>query len=975
MATVTDQYENLPGVKVNYEDGNLTIGAQSAGATTKSILLIGTATDGPIGEPISLASLGGPREAEKLFGGLTEKVIINDNGVDKTVNVPHQGSLVRSMWESYRGGNEDIRVLRLSGRQAKSEIPAKDPNSEVTQPLADASNNNFVNGNIAFNKALTLSAGERLVKIEKVEEFEGTDVTAAPYKTFPDSTGYQNVDTTVGMETVYFARDKFRPKNTIKVTYKTKKRTYTEVAHTADGVALPSTLGLLTQDPAMTNYFTPEVSNWSDDPMHTVNVFIKDAAGSVNAIPSVNASGEKLYRIGKEDATIVNELADSTTTKEFQQGGIRFTGAYQAEVAAGTYPALAASVQVTVDYFYYNDLEVQGEATHLVPGNEKVTFLNFTPETGTLVVYTELNANKVVLEIDKDYTLLYPSTSSEKIQVMIKAGSGIVGARLFASYKTGENAVSGAKLIVNAASAGKLYGGFAQEGDKESLTGVQFKVEFEVNDNGTIDMENRVIRFIKPEAKRLSSNDREIVLRTKNLPGIRTIQEFANYVNNLGQNNIVQLEVPLKTGGVPLRGLQVTDYNVSPVSGSYDYRPITLGERYNEATSLFELYEDDLQVEGSAARFPWVGDNGFFDKTSLVDMRALYEQLGGQYQLVAGSADDFELVEQGIYSQLENYAVDQITMLEAYSNSAIGDLADDGSYFVSPTKSFATQLAQHCAVVTAKTHEETGFVGMAPVNATGLRDIKEYVEHVTKGISVSEEKAEEMLNRGINPYFVNQHFMYNAATDELIYNDNGDPIDLGFYINNVFGPEVGLANEKLGSYVANGATMYATLASKLSAEISTTNQQMEVLGLRYNLSESQHNDLAGAGYVSFESVVGLNGQRTVHVKDGTTASLPTSDYRRYSTVTITHTTVQMIRRSAKKYIGLPNGLSQRNSLATEIQATLDKLKEKGLLENFKFSIYSSTRDRVLGNAFITLELVPAYELRRIHTTVGLRASL
>ncbi|KAF2421693.1 hypothetical protein [Bacillus subtilis] len=723
-----EQYENLPGVKVSYEDGNLFSGTQSTTATTQSILIIGTAIDGPVGEPVSVNSIGGPKAAEKLFGGMLERKTIYDDGIEKTVKVPHQGTLIRAMWEAIRSGNEDIRLLRVSGRAAKTELPVKDPNSEVLQPLADSLGNQLITGNIAFSKALNMASDLRLVKIEKIEEFEGTDTTATPYKTFNDATGYQNVDSTPGSETVYFPKDKFRPKNTIKITYKAKKRNYTEVTRNMDGQSDESTLGLLTQDPTMTNYFGAEVGNWSDDAKHQVNVYIKDSTGSVNTIPSLNSKGERLYRIGKEDNTVTDELNQVITDQEFKQGGIRFTSAYEEEVEKGTYPALNSSVTVTADYFYYNDLEIQESVTQIVPGKEKETFLNHTPESGSLEVYFESSGIKNILKENVDYTIVYPTEPNKKVSIMIKAGIGPVGAKLYAYYKTGENSTQGGRLIVQAKYPGTAYGGIEDIKDYASVYGVKTTVEYEVNANGTLDIENRVIRFIKPSDKKTTSTDNDLVFRTKDLKGVTTLREFANYVNSLSNNNIVYLDVPLDYGGIAVTGLLVTDYEVNSVTGKYEYRPINLGEIYDESIPGFRLNIDDSKSQNDPNRFPWLGTNGFFNTANLADTKAYYETLGGTYGLVEGTIDEYEPLDQGIYSKLENYAVDIISLADVNANTAIGKYDDEGALVVDTERNFATQLAQHCALVTAKTWETIGVIGVAASPLSGLRDVQQYID-------------------------------------------------------------------------------------------------------------------------------------------------------------------------------------------------------------------------------------------------------
>src|SRR5690606_34565595 len=111
------------------------------------------------------------------------------------------------------------------------------------------------------------------------------------------------------------------------ISYKARQRNYNEVLRTMDGVNDPSTLGLLTQDAGMSNYFSAEVGNWSDDPMHQAAVTVVDGAGNPNTIPQTNTSGDFMWRIGKSDPSVTNELRDMTTEVEFKQGGIRFTSA------------------------------------------------------------------------------------------------------------------------------------------------------------------------------------------------------------------------------------------------------------------------------------------------------------------------------------------------------------------------------------------------------------------------------------------------------------------------------------------------------------------------------------------------------------------------------------------------------------------------------------------------------------------------
>lgn len=947
VSNFVDKYSSLPGVKVDYEDGNLYTGTQNLQANTPSITLIGSAIDGPVGEPVSVAALGGPKAAEKLFGGMLEKQEVETGEFDpstgeklyKTVKVPHAGSLIRGMYEALNAGNEDIRLVRVDGQRAKTELPAEDIAQALVQNLGNAA------GNVAFSGAITLTSPGRLSSdpIEYIREKNAAGNIVKEYTGSAIDHVVLSVDSTSGSEKIYFDTNKFRPGNKLEVKLGYKQRTYTAVTSTdADAV--------LTQDATKPKRFASTKVFWSDDLAagHVIKVYVDG-----NYINQTNASGEFLFRVGNGDPSVTNPLTDLYTAKEHEAGGITFTSLYDAEVANGVYPALSGAT-VKAEFHYYSEVSVSETEEYSVPGSDTTYALDYVPTTDAFAVYFEQAGSRYNLvastaTVAGDYSMIFPETgSAEKVKVIIKAGVVPVGLKIYASYKTKENKIDAPKLVVEGRNPGSVYGGLRNVYKPTSLYGVQVEVREDITTTDATGY-HKVIAFRKPEEKRLTSRDEYVEYRTRELSGVRTLREFANIVNADSRNNVVYLSVSEGAGEVPVQGLLPTKGMVS------------LGQILNTATGEFELYKDETKAINDPKHFPWLGDNGFFDRNDLSSMKKLYEKLGGTYELVDGTYDEYVLVEQGVYNKMENYATDEIVLLDAHTNTPIGrseknEVTGEEVVFADSTRNFATQLAQHCAIVTAKTWETVGTIGMEPVKYTTLASIQSYIDEVSAS-------------------GVNDHYMFNEANGELILNEDGEPMDIGRYISVVFGPEVGLANDKIGNYVTNGGTSYAGLISTLPAENSTTNQQVPVSGLRYHLSEAQHNQLAAARFVTFEEKRNANGTTRVVVKDGMTGAQPTSDFHRLSTVRITHATVQLIRRKADPFIGLPNGIAQRNSLATEIQAGLDALKENGVLQDFKFSIFTSAREQVLGNAFITLELVPQFEMRKIFTSVALRASL
>jgi hypothetical protein len=905
MATTQEKYQNLPGVKVTYEDGNLYTGNSTLSANTQSILVIGSAVDGPVGVPISVKDVG-IKAAEKMFGGL----------IDRQTKEPIKASLIRGMYEALRAGNEDVRLLRIDGKSAKTILKAKDLARTMEQFL------DYAKGNTSFGMDVKVPTGGTFVAVTSVSEVDATDKTIVLN---PTST-INYVDQTIpGAEKVFFYENKMRPGNNVKIGFDYETRTYTLVPK-ADSSGAPDYTDpdyTLTRDTQNTHYFYSARKNWSDQLIsgHVPTVTVKDnVANKVYTIPSTNASGEYIYRVGK--AAVTDPLHDVWKNAE---GGILFTSAYDAEVAKGTYPNITGNVSVTVEYAWFVAMPNHGETTTLVPGTANMYDLSYTPMTDGFGVFYVDNGVQVDLAAGKDFSI-----SQIDKKVTINAGVAPVGAQISARYKTSTSTVTDPQLVVEGKYPGRSYGSLIDIYDKESIRGVRVQVDLDATDPKGLE---KIITFTKPEEKRLTYKDTTLVYKTKDMPRTKTLRQFINLVNSDPMNNIVFLSCDNAFGSVPIQGL------------------LPVGEIYLGQVTPGVLKEDPSKPQNTPDRYPWLGDDGMFDTDSETDMQRLWDKLGGKYD--TNIQGDAVLVEQGIYSKIENYVCDEIVLMDAFYNSTIDTLSD------TPAKNFATQLAQHCAIVTAKTWEVIGFIGVAPAPNSDLVSVQNYIDDLTRPGS-------------------NEHYMYNEATLDYVLNDQGDKIDIGRYVNVVFGPEISISQEKIGPYVAGGTATYAALTSTLNAEVATTNKQVPgVLGLRYILSEAQHNQLVGGRYVTFDQkvIAGSNGYITrIVVKDGVTAALATSDYTRLSTVRIVHASVQVVRRKADPYIGMPNGLAQQNALYAEIQSALDKLKELGVIQRFKFEIYSSAQDKVLGNAFITLELVPQFEVRKFMTSVVLRAA-
>lgn len=1027
MATY-DKYEHLPGVKVNYEDGNLYGNVANASANTQSVLAIGSAIDGPVGQVVSLSAVGGAKAAEALYGGQLKKevreavatiaeynakydttihvgenvirpakvsaetpivlssLVVREAGVtllrvknlgdleagkffydeannlikfsepllgvrvtyevlkDILVEIPHRGTLIRAMHELINAGCEDIRLLRINGSRAQLKFLVKNQGTALQDILGTATGSQAFSGDLVLDKqsadkAELVKGSTDVAGIRYVREMNADGTVAKEYSGASVANVVASIDHTEGAEKVNFRGGVFRPKSKIEVGYHYIRRSFKQVL---DNEGTGVEVLVKSADATAPTYFESTKKFWSTEAIHAgdFSVYVQSDAAGKMAVPQINAQLETLWKFGKASS-------DMPTN----DGGISFTAVYDAWATAQSpqYPRISdAGFKVTAGYWYYEEtapiLADNIGYEYTAPGADETYNLRYAPSESFELYYENANKEKVVLA---EKTAAAPTgvytvdLSSETPAITVDAGAVPVGLRIVASYSTlGAQQASNPYILIEGKNEGSVYGRMIDE-ESDLYSGVEIEV--------TRDEENElVITFHKPVEKQLTATDKTIRYELRRLRGLQTLGEFVNYVNNDTNNNIVRLTA--------MAGAT----NLSVNSFIETQSKIRLGSEFVEAIGEYHMQKAEGRPVGDELRFPLCGRDGFYDTTNLEDTYDLYEHLGGKY--VRKEDGQYQLVEQGIFNAIENYPVDIIILLDAYSNTRVGKLSTneftgEQEWVHDDSKSFATLLAQHCAILSAKSSETMGYISVAPATSTNLLAIQEYVDELT-------------LTPGLN-----DHFMFNEATQEEILNEDGSRIDIGGYLGVVFGPEVALNNYQIGTYVASPLSIVAGEISTLPAENAPTNKTLIASSLRYNLSEQQMNQLAAARYLTIESKRELNGNSKVVIKDGVSAAQGNSDYQRISTMRITHTVVRVIRAAADPYIGLPNGLAQRNALSTEIQSSLDKLKDAGVIQDFKYTIFTSAKEAVLGNAFITLELVPAFELRKIHTNVSLRSSI
>ena len=105
---VTNLYSNLPGHLVEFKDGGLQLTSTNTNtSSTKSLLILGTAIDGPINEPVRIDAT----TVSQVFGKE-----VNDDGY------PNGATLTKYAKQAFKNGFDDVRCMRVTGSQAYTTI-------------------------------------------------------------------------------------------------------------------------------------------------------------------------------------------------------------------------------------------------------------------------------------------------------------------------------------------------------------------------------------------------------------------------------------------------------------------------------------------------------------------------------------------------------------------------------------------------------------------------------------------------------------------------------------------------------------------------------------------------------------------------------------------------------------------------------------------------------------------------------------
>ena len=304
----------------------------------------------------------------------------------------------------------------------------------------------------------------------------------------------------------------------------------------------------------------------------------------------------------------------------------------------------------------------------------------------------------------------------------------------------------------------------------------------------------------------------------------------------------------------------------------------------------------------------------------------------GTYTLTGGTDQPANLKTalDNVYELLVDYQVDMVVPICVF--------ADDGE------NNYALDLATLCSKMSLHNRLTIGFISTSMLEDTSLTGIATYYASINALVNTYEATIEGK--------FVDVGRFIGVCVGDVQFRDRTSA-DLGFYM-------------------APAAVGTAALTSTLPGQSAITNKTIPgVRGIGYQFSMIQLNELSGKGFITYRPRTG----RGVVVVDGPTASIRTSDYNRISTVRIVGDITAALVAVSEPFIGEGMNVVQRNALHTAVKNVLDNAQEQGSIQQYIFTLQSTPMEAVQGIINILLEVVPAFELRKIRTVITLRPEL
>lgn len=260
---------------------------------------------------------------------------------------------------------------------------------------------------------------------------------------------------------------------------------------------------------------------------------------------------------------------------------------------------------------------------------------------------------------------------------------------------------------------------------------------------------------------------------------------------------------------------------------------------------------------------------------------------------------------------------------------------------------FARHLAQHCMYTSLKTAPTHGIIGTKILLDTTLSSISNRVKELAElrlesTLVGKKSNGTDMLDRNNMPYPIGRKV--SVTCGQYIVHTDDDY-----------------------SFVSNMAAGYAGMVSTLPLDQSSTCQVINIPTPMYELTNYQLGLLTQSGFVTVKKSY----SKGWVITDGITMASADSPYKRLSASRIADGIEEVIRTVCEPFIGKVNNLANQNSLRSAIKSELDKLKGK-IIEDYEFRLLTDKTKNSMGILDIDYAIVPVYEIKQIRNHITIK---
>ena len=265
------------------------------------------------------------------------------------------------------------------------------------------------------------------------------------------------------------------------------------------------------------------------------------------------------------------------------------------------------------------------------------------------------------------------------------------------------------------------------------------------------------------------------------------------------------------------------------------------------------------------------------------------------------------------------------------------------------TDKFMRQLAQHCTYTELKTGPARGMIGFKRVTDLSKTNMA--------------KKVAELKSRNWDLY-AKTYYGRNML------DNNNMPYPIGRNVSAIFAQNR-VTTPSSYVQVCNGASAYAGMVSALPLEQSSTAQTISFTPM-FELTHSQLTALTGAGIVTIRRSF----TKGYIVTDGITMAPEDDVLKRLFNTRVMGYVEDLLRAACEPFIGKANNTANRNSLNTAIDSGLSSITENrnandgtALLLNYDFNLADDTTAEQYTYIDIYYTIRPVNEIRNIYNHI------